>query len=67
MLYASTKATLKLEFGSARILEEILATEISEATYDGYQVSFTFSGEYGPCTSKSRAKFERAKAITNQC
>lgn len=37
MLYASTKATLKLEFGSARILEEILATEAIEATYEGYK------------------------------
>lgn len=36
MMYASTKATLKLEFGSAHIIEEIHATTKDETTLDGY-------------------------------
>lgn len=36
MLYASTKATLKIEFGSTNITEELHATEIDEMTYNGY-------------------------------
>uniref|UniRef100_U5EWR4 Twinfilin n=1 Tax=Corethrella appendiculata TaxID=1370023 RepID=U5EWR4_9DIPT len=36
MLYASTKATLKLEFGSANIKEELHATSKDETTLDGY-------------------------------
>lgn len=36
MLYASTKATLKVEFGSAHIKEELHATTLDETTYDGY-------------------------------
>lgn len=36
MLYASTKATLKTEFGSAHIKEEFHATQLDETTYDGY-------------------------------
>lgn len=36
MLYASTKATLKTEFGSAYIKEEIHATTAAEVTLDGY-------------------------------
>lgn len=36
MVYASTKATLKNEFGSAHIKEELHATSPEEATYEGY-------------------------------
>lgn len=36
MLFASTKATLKIEFGSANITEEVHATELDETTYNGY-------------------------------
>lgn len=36
MLYASTKATLKTEFGSAYIKEELHATQRAELTLDGY-------------------------------
>ncbi|XP_025835468.1 twinfilin-like, partial [Agrilus planipennis] len=37
MLYASTKATLKQEFGSSQIKEEIHGTIKSEITLDGYK------------------------------
>lgn len=36
MVYASTKASLKTEFGSAYITEEMHATTIDETTWDGY-------------------------------
>ncbi|ODM92108.1 Twinfilin-1 [Orchesella cincta] len=36
MLYASTKATLKNEFGAAQIKEEVFATSLEEATWEGY-------------------------------
>uniref|UniRef100_A0A1Y1MDH8 Twinfilin n=1 Tax=Photinus pyralis TaxID=7054 RepID=A0A1Y1MDH8_PHOPY len=36
MLYASTKATLKQEFGNAQIKEEIRGSIMSEVTLDGY-------------------------------
>ncbi|KAF5290005.1 hypothetical protein FQR65_LT11671 [Abscondita terminalis] len=36
MLYASTKATLKQEFGAAQIKEEIRAAILAEITLDGY-------------------------------
>jgi len=37
MLYASTKATLKQEFGSAQIKEELHGTILSDVTLDGYK------------------------------
>ncbi|XP_071050134.1 twinfilin [Onthophagus taurus] len=37
MLYASTKATLKQEFGSAQIKEEIHCTIMNEITLEGYK------------------------------
>ncbi|CAG9772791.1 unnamed protein product [Ceutorhynchus assimilis] len=37
MLYASTKATLKQEFGSAQIKEELHGTSLSDITLDGYK------------------------------
>uniref|UniRef100_A0A6B2EES5 Twinfilin n=1 Tax=Phlebotomus kandelakii TaxID=1109342 RepID=A0A6B2EES5_9DIPT len=37
MMYASTKATLKNEFGSAHIKEELHATSPDEVTYAGYE------------------------------
>ncbi|XP_059610471.1 twinfilin [Phlebotomus argentipes] len=37
MVYASTKATLKSEFGSAHIKEEFHATAPEEATFAGYE------------------------------
>ncbi|XP_030761691.1 twinfilin [Sitophilus oryzae] len=37
MLYASTKATLKQEFGSAQIKDELHGTVQSEVTLDGYK------------------------------
>lgn len=36
MLYASTKATLKTEFGSAHIKEELHASSMEETTLEGY-------------------------------
>lgn len=37
MLYASTKATLKQEFGSSQIKEELHGTIMSDITLDGYK------------------------------
>lgn len=37
MVYASTKATLKTEFGSAYIMEELHATTLEETTLEGYK------------------------------
>ncbi|EDV91615.1 twinfilin [Drosophila grimshawi] len=37
MVYASTKATLKTEFGSAYIAEELHATTLEESTLEGYK------------------------------
>jgi len=37
MVYASTKATLKTEFGSAYITEELHATTLDESTLEGYR------------------------------
>ncbi|ENN81951.1 twinfilin [Dendroctonus ponderosae] len=37
MLYASTKATLKQEFGSSQIKEELHGTVLSEITLEGYK------------------------------
>lgn len=37
MVYASTKATLKTEFGSAYITEELHATTLEETTLEGYK------------------------------
>lgn len=36
MLYASTKATLKNEFGAGQISEDVFASTLAEATYEGY-------------------------------
>lgn len=37
MIYASTKSTLKLEFGSSYLKEEYHATSLDEITFSGYQ------------------------------
>jgi len=37
MLYASTKATLKKEFGANQIKEEVFATTMEEASWKGYE------------------------------
>ncbi|GJQ75874.1 twf [Trypoxylus dichotomus] len=37
MLYASTKATLKQDFGSAQIKEELHCTLLDELTFEGYK------------------------------
>lgn len=53
MLYASTKATLKKEFGSADITEEVHCTEINEVSYEGYlKYKQTFVNAPNPLTSK---------------
>lgn len=37
MIYASTKSTLKLEFGSSYIKEEYHTTQLDEMSFDGYK------------------------------
>uniref|UniRef100_A0A336KE01 Twinfilin n=1 Tax=Culicoides sonorensis TaxID=179676 RepID=A0A336KE01_CULSO len=52
MLYASTKATLKIEFGSAHIKEELHATILEETTFDGYQKHKKAFAAPAPLTSR---------------
>ena len=42
MIYASTKSTLKTEFGLSLIKEEYHATQIEEMTYKGYLKNLEF-------------------------
>ncbi|KAK4875099.1 hypothetical protein RN001_011521 [Aquatica leii] len=52
MLYASTKATLKQEFGAAQIKEEIRASISSEITLDGYHRFKKAAFEPAPLTTR---------------
>lgn len=67
MLYASTKATLKLEFGSARILEEIFATEPKEVTFEGYKRHHLNVAAPVPLTSREEelAEMKRTEIKTD--
>lgn len=65
MLYASTKATLKTEFGSAHIKEEINATTDDEITLNAYHKhKLEFSGP-GPLTSREEELQEMRKNEIN--
>lgn len=61
MLYASTKATLKVEFGSAHIKEEFHATQVEETTFDGYQKHKKAFAAPAPLTSREEELEEMRK------
>lgn len=61
MLYASTKATLKVEFGSAHIKEEIHATQLDETTFDGYLKHKKAFSAPAPLTSREEEIEEMKK------
>ncbi|XP_055378978.1 twinfilin-like isoform X2 [Condylostylus longicornis] len=61
MVHASTKATLKLEFGgSTHITEEIHATKYPEATFNGYKKAKKLEAAPAPLTN-----FEEEKKLIN--
>lgn len=62
MLYASTKATLKLEFGSSNIKEEINATTKEETTLKGYQKHKIDFSAPAPLTSREEELAEIRKS-----
>ena len=49
MLYASTKATLKKEFGQGQIKDEYFASTREELTLQGYQKHVQSNGEDSAC------------------
>lgn len=65
MVYASTKATLKQEFGSAHITEEIHATSRDETTLEGYQRHKRAFAAPAPLTSREEELAELRKTEVN--
>ncbi|XP_058117638.1 twinfilin [Anopheles ziemanni] len=61
MLYASTKATLKLEFGSGHIKEELNATSREETTLQGYHKHRIDFSTPAPLTSREEELAELRK------
>lgn len=62
MLYASTKATLKLEFGSGHIKEELNCTSKDETTLQGYQRHKVEFSSPAPLTSREEELAEIRKS-----
>lgn len=65
MLYASTKATLKNEFGSAHIKEEMHGTTLDEATLEGYRKHKRNVEAPAPLTSREEELQELRKLDIN--
>lgn len=65
MVYASTKATLKNEFGSAHITEEIHATSIEETTFEGYVRHKQDFAAPAPLTTREEELVELRKTEIN--
>lgn len=65
MLYASTKATLKNEFGSAHIKEEMHGTTIEETTLEGYRKHKRNVDAPAPLTSREEELQELRKLDIN--
>lgn len=65
MLYASTKATLKLEFGSSHIKEELHATTKDETTLQGYYRNKKNFAAPAPLTSREEELNEIKKTEVN--
>lgn len=62
MLYASTKATLKQEFGTGQIKEEIHGTTLSDVTLEGERFNF-FNKAILCLNKKIKFKFVRLQEI----
>lgn len=62
MLYASTKATLKKEFGGAQIRDELFGTVKGDVTFAGYQRHLTAQTAPAPRTMAEEEKAEIRKA-----
>lgn len=65
MLFASTKATLKNEFGSGRIKEEMHVTQLDEITLEGYKTLKKEIASPAPLTSREE-EIERMKKNENK-
>ncbi|XP_013119372.2 twinfilin [Stomoxys calcitrans] len=65
MVYASTKATLKQEFGSAHITEEIHATSRDETSFEGYQRHKRAFAAPAPLTTREEELAELRKTEVN--
>lgn len=65
MVYASTKATLKQEFGSAHITEELHATTIEETTLEGYYKHKKAFSAPAPLTTREEELAELRKTEVN--
>lgn len=65
MVYASTKATLKTEFGSAHITEELHATSREETTLEGYQRHKQAYAAPAPLTTREEELAELRKTEVN--
>ena len=65
MLYASTKATLKQEFGTSHIKEDIHCTTISETTLEGYLKYKKESVEPAPLTMREEEMQEIRRTEVN--
>ncbi|XP_044742678.1 twinfilin [Chrysoperla carnea] len=67
MLYASTKATLKQEFGTGYIKEEIHGTTLDDVTLSGYQRYKTSAKAPAPLTSREEELQELRKSELSSC
>uniref|UniRef100_A0A8D8VYF0 Twinfilin n=2 Tax=Cacopsylla melanoneura TaxID=428564 RepID=A0A8D8VYF0_9HEMI len=68
MLYASTKSTLKQDFGSGQIKEEIHATVPTDATLHGFEIHKRAVKAPAPLTSAEEERKEQAKYdLPSQC
>lgn len=65
MLYASTKATLKQEFGSAHIKDEMHATVKEEVCLNGYKAHLSGIGAPAPLTDREEALKELQESEHN--
>jgi twinfilin-like protein len=61
MLYASTKATLKLQFGAGQIKEEVFASSLEEASWNGYEKIKRNRAAPNPLTSAEQELAELKK------
>lgn len=58
MIYASTKSTLKQEFGTTNLKEEYLATSLDEMCLDGYKKNKVFQKASTPLTQREQEIIE---------
>lgn len=63
MIYASTKGTLKTEFGSSLIKEEYHATQIEEMSYIGYLKNQEFLTSLPPLTAREQEMKELRRSV----